>query len=344
MKILINQRVSLLIVIGLLVISNLITFIIISRKYTDTDTTVISEASVGGGCGYNVKRLEGYKYVKPLLFVDNQYESEDLAQLKGTLTNLIQNYKNSGVINSASVYLKEYNNNGWMGINPDEKYMPGSLMKVPELITFLKMEESNPGTLNKVLTMTHSYEMDKHPEYLSKSIEIGKSYTVRELLRYMIEYSDNYATSLLFENMDKSMFQKVFTDFGMTCPNLSAQNYPITAKEYTYFMRSLYNASYLSIKNSEFATELLSKCNFTKGLVAGIPSNTKVAHKFGESGDPLEKYLSESGIVYLNGSPYTITIMTRGKELKKLPEVIKQLSEAVYQSMASRDNVSLASS
>jgi len=344
MKRIINQRVSLLIVVAVLLISNLITFTIISRKYAQPDSSEISEAGMGQSCGYDVKRLEGYKYIKPILFVDNQYESDELVQLKGTLNTIIENYKKSGVLNSASVYLKEYQNNGWMGINQDEKYLPGSLMKVPELITFLKMEELHPGTLDRVLTAKALYTADKHPLYLSKSIEAGKSYTVRELLRYMIEYSDNNATSLLFENMDKAMFKKVFTDFNMTSPDLSAQNYLISSREYTYFMRSLYNASYLNIKNSEFATELLSKCNFKKGLVAGIPSNVKIAHKFGESGDPLEKDLSESGVIYLNSYPYTITIMTKGKDMNKLPEVIKQLSSAVYQYMINRDNTSLAES
>ncbi|MBS1534078.1 MAG: serine hydrolase [Bacteroidetes bacterium] len=344
MKRIINQRVSLLIVVAVLLISNLITFTIISRKYAQTDSSEVSEAGMGQSCGYDVKRLGGYKYIKPILFVDNQYESDELAQLKGTLNTIIDNYKKSGVLTSASVYLKEYSNNGWMGINPDEKYLPGSLMKVPELITFLKMEELHPGTLNKTYTYETAFSIDKNPVYTSKSITLGKSYTVRELLRYMIEYSDNNATSLLFNHMDQAMFKKVFTDFGMVAPDLTAQNYPITAREYTYFMRSLYNASYLNTQKSEFATELLSKCNFNKGLTAGIPTGTKIAHKFGESGDPLEKHLSESGVIYLNNAPYTITIMTKGKELNKLPEVIKQLSGAVYQFMANRDNTSLAAS
>lgn len=345
MKKIFHQRVSLLLLLVALIVSNLITFTFISKKYSAANRSDAgTNTMLSSGCGYNIKRLEGFNYIKPLLFVDDQYESDDMTQLKGTLNNLIENYKRDGLINSASVYLKEYNNNGWIGINLDEKFLPGSLMKVPELITYLKMEEMKPGTLDRVLTLNTKYVADKHPLYVSKSIQMGQSYTVRELLRYMIEYSDNEATSLLFDNMDKSVFKKVFTDFGMECPNLSAQNYPIGTKEYTYFMRSLFNASYLTIKNSEFATELLSKCNFTKGLVAGIPPGTKIAHKFGESGDPLEKHLSESGIVYLNSGPYTITIMTKGKEMEKLPEVIKQLSAAVYQFMAQRDNTSLAAS
>jgi beta-lactamase class A len=98
-------------------------------------------------------------------------------------------------------------------------------------------------------------------------------------------------------------------------------------------MRGLYNASYLNNKNSEFATELLIKCNFKNGIVSGMPSSTKIAHKFGESGDAREQQLNESAIIYLNNNPYIITIMTKGKDYKQLPTIIKEISNATYQFM-----------
>lgn len=149
----------------------------------------------------------------------------------------------------------------------------------------------------------------------------------------MIIHSDNDATSLLFANMDLDVFKKIFTDFGLAEPNLQSSNYPITAREFSYFMRGLYNASYLNDKNSEFATELLGKCNFKNGMVSSIPSSTKIAHKFGESGDAKEQQLSESAIIYLNDNPYLITVMTKGKDYKQLPQIIKEISASVYQSM-----------
>jgi len=176
--------------------------------------------------------------------------------------------------------------------------------------------------------------VDKNPKYKSKSIVLGHTYTVRELLHYMIAYSDNNATSLLFANMDLNQFKKVFTDVGLTAPDLKAPNYPMSAREFTYFMRLLYNASYLSNKNSEFATELLSQCNFKDGIIASLPSATKVAHKFGESGTQFDQELSESAIIYLDNNPYVITIMTRGKDYKQLPTVVKEISGIAYQNMS----------
>ena len=108
-------------------------------------------------------------------------------------------------------------------------------------------------------------------------------------------------------------------------------DYPISAREYTLFMRCLYNATYLTIPNSEYATELLSTCDFTNGFSKGFPLKTKMAHKFGEARFGDEHELHESGIIYINNKAFVITIMTRGKNFDKLPEIIQQSSAIIYQ-------------
>ena len=105
-------------------------------------------------------------------------------------------------------------------------------------------------------------------------------------------------------------------------------------------MFNIYNASYLNRTNSEYATELLQKCNFNEGMKSGLPNSVKVAHKFGEAGDQNEQQLCETAIVYLNNNPYVLTIMTKGKDFKQLPQVTKEISSIVYQNMVQNTNVS----
>jgi beta-lactamase class A len=138
---------------------------------------------------------------------------------------------------------------------------------------------------------------------------------------------------LLNQNIDVKVFKKVFTDLGLTEPNWYAKNYPISVSEYSIFLRALFNASYLNTKDSEFALELLTKSDFKEGIENGLPSNIELAHKFGESGNATEKQLHESAIIYLNNNPILITIMTKGKDMRKLPEVIKEASKLVYNQM-----------
>ena len=333
---LINKSYSLFLIIILLGITNASTFII-TKNYDKSNNSktnrLITNQIQSNVCSYKVKRLGGLQYIKPIMFVDNVCQGEKLMPLKSSLNILFDNFKKSGVLNSASFYIKDYANNDWMAINEEEKYSPGSLLKVAELITYFKMNEGKPGLLNKKITFSNPLIIDKKPIYTSKTIIPGESYTIKELLKYMIQYSDNNATMLLNQNIDVRVFKKVFTDLGLTEPDWYAKNYPISVSEYSIFLRALFNASYLDIKDSEFALELLTKSDFKEGIENGLPSNVELAHKFGESGNATEKQLHESAIIYLNNNPILITIMTKGKDMRKLPEVIKEASKLVYNQM-----------
>ena len=98
-------------------------------------------------------------------------------------------------------------------------------------------------------------------------------------------------------------------------------------------MRAIYNAAYLTAEDSEYAGELLSQCDFKDGILSGLPPNTRVAHKFGESGNQIVKQLHESAIVYLYNQPYLLTVMTKGNDNKKLSLLIKEISQTVYNDM-----------
>jgi len=284
-------------------------------------------------CNYNIKRLSGYSFVRPLMFVDDECECEELFPIRDRINKLIEDYKGSGDLISASVYLKSYSKNGWVGINENERFKPGSLLKVPELIAFLKMDEDHPGFLNKKLVYDHRTITDKRPSIVSKSIEPGHSYTIRDLLSYMVIYSDNNATMLLNANIDVNTFKKVFSDIGLAEPDWRSNDYPISAKDYSLFMRELYNASYLSIEDSEFATELLAKSDFKNGLIKDLPPYLQTAHKFGEAGTNTELEFHETALIYLEKGPYLLTVMTKGKDSNKLPQILTQISNIVYQNM-----------
>ena len=289
-------------------------------------------------CTYNIERMEGYPFIKPILFVDDLCEGDALAGMKKEITSLIENYKNYQGVISASVYIKEFNHNEWMAVNEEEKYEPGSLFKVPILIAYLKVDEEHQGVLDKELLFNQSFNIDKVVAYKSNSIQLGKAYKVRDLLKYMIVYSDNNATALLNNNLKPEVLLKLFKDLELELPNVSAKQYFFTTKQYSLFMRSIFNASYLSIDDSEYAAELLCKCQFNDGIRKGVPASIKMAHKFGESGTPSEKQLHESAIVYLENKPYLLTVMTKGKDNASLSKLISEISALVYKDQSNKSS------
>jgi beta-lactamase class A len=336
MKRLNNNKILFIIFTSIILIFNLITFLFDIYLFDNEKDKIANNNSdnlkyTNSECtSYKLKRLTGYKYAMPLMFVDNTCQSERLSPLKNELNNLFNKYKEAGVLSSASLYLKDYNSNGWIAINENETYSPGSLLKVPALITLLKMSEKNPGFLNKKIVFNKHYDVQVNPQYLSKSIKFGETYTVKELMKYMIIYSDNNATILLNEVIDVKVFKKLFKDFGLKEIDWNGTDYLMTVTDYSEFLRALFNASYLNIENSDFALELLSKSDFKEGFSKGIPANVNMSEKFGESGNLDMKELHETAIVFLANKPYIITIMTKGKELEKLPEVLKEASYLAY--------------
>jgi len=288
--------------------------------------------STAENCERNLYRLKGYSMVQPLLFTDKACESPALANLKADVANYIDEQKAAGNIASASCYVRMLTTADWAAVNANEAYYPGSLFKLPLMLAILRAEEAHPGVLAEKITFKKGMLPEIPQTFESKTIVPGNTYTVGQLIEQMVIYSDNYATQLLNTKVAPASVVKVFSDMGLQPPPTDASyfNFTITARDYSRFLVTIYNATYLSPKLSEYAAELLCRSTFTDGMVKELPAGQKVAHKFGEAGHGAEKQLHESGLVYLGDTPYLITIMVRGAALDKLTPVITHVSRLVF--------------
>lgn len=338
MKRILSKKMPLAYVFGLFVVVVAATVgITLLLDNTKESTTTISAQN----CAVKIKRLDGYQLVKPIMFADEECPSESLSTLNQSISSIIGAYQQAQTVTAASVYFRDFDTAQWTIVNETEEYESGSLFKVPVMITFLKMDEENPGVLNKKITYSKPFSLAKEVNFTSKHIELGKQYTVRELLKYMIVYSDNNATSLLIANIDQNIIRKLFEDLGMPKPNFYAPKFYFNVQGFSLFMRTIYNASYLSVENSEFAAQLLSESDFKDGLLKGIPNGTPMAHKFGEAGDQNQVQLHESAIIYLDNKAYLLTVMTKGKDMKTLSKLLADISKAVYDTQKSEPLSSL---
>ncbi len=166
-------------------------------------------------CDYNIYRLSGYKFIKPLAFAEKNCESKNFAPIKATLTDAINNFKANNNLVEASVYIKDFTSGEWTSVNDNVTYNPGSLIKVPILMTYLRMEELRPGTLEQQFSFTAIDMKMPTQHFPTKEIQSGKNYSIKELLRSMIINSDNNATFVLNQHLDLPLFKKVFTDIGL---------------------------------------------------------------------------------------------------------------------------------
>jgi beta-lactamase class A len=287
-------------------------------------------------CSKTIVRQSGFSLIKPILYAERACESEALAGIKATVSNFIESQKTAGHISDASLYLRLLDDQTWTSVNGNEEYYPGSLMKIPLMIALLRDNESKPGRLENTTALFDPRQYTNIPQTFDEPLlQPGQTYTLNQLLGHMIEHSDNFATQMLNRYVQTADISRTFSDLGLTPPLASAAyfNYKITPRQFSRFMYTIYNGTCMSNKNSEYAAELLCHSDFKEGIVKQLPSTVKVAHKFGEAGNGQRKELHETAIVYLEGKPYVITIMTRGRDVKTQAAVISQISRLVYDSL-----------
>lgn len=272
---------------------------------------------------------KGYNYISPLLECGN---SHDLSKndLKNELEDVIEkNVKNKN-INYASVYFRDLNNGPWIGINEKENFTPASLLKVPLMIAYLKIAEHNPSILEDEIIVEEGDHTLSQNIIPLRSVEAGKAYKIRDLLEYMIIYSDNQAANTLITHIDINVLNKTYLDLGIKSPEESQSENFMSVRDYASFFRILYNGSYLNRDMSEQALRILTHSQFNQGLSAGVPTHVPVAHKFGERVMQEGKQLHDCGIIYKENMPYLLCVMTRGTDFNKMSSAIREISSLVY--------------
>lgn len=282
---------------------------------------------------HNQNKL-GYSFINPLLECADieSVTDKNILKTKTDVLNIIKNRIDNGDTSYVSVYFRDLNNGPWFGINEKEEFYPASMLKLPLMLSVLRMAEKNEALLDKKIKFGGSDITTDQYYPPQKPIEPEKVYSIADLIEKTIKYSDNDAAGLLMEAIPPKEVSESYTDLGLKSPEDDIKNdYKINVKTYASFFRILFNSSYLSKNYSEAALLLLSQTDFDEGLRADIPAKIAIAHKFGERISPNgERQLHDCGIIYLPDTPYLLCVMSRGKNMDKLSSVIKEISNKIF--------------
>jgi len=267
--------------------------------------------------------------------------------LKIELEKLITSKTKAGKVTEVGIYFRDLHYGPTLGINEHLKFSPASLLKVPLMMAYLSMAESDSHLLDKKIAFRLTEEGQQarvRQDILpARVVKENQPYSINELLHYMIVYSDNEAQNGLAQYLkkispDKDLMAQTLTDLGIVDPRNPLEE-SITVKSYGSIFTLLYHSAFFQTKEmSEKALELLVDADFDKGLVSGVPSGIKVANKFGERSSNMNniKQLHDCGIVYYPNSPYMLCVMTRGYDTEELEAMIEDISEMVYEEFDSR--------
>lgn len=271
---------------------------------------------------------------------------QEYVSFKQQLESMIRDWQKKGGVQSVAVYFRDLEDGPWFGIGEDELFSPASTMKVPVLIAYYKMAEGNPGILERQIEIGNSGP-SRDEDNQEGSLQVGGTYTVDELLRRMIVYSDNSPLHVLFAYLKQfsptdDIFAETLAEMGMAKSEGSVDDY-MTVKRYASVYRVLYNASYLSKEQSQRALDLLSRSASPQGIREGVPPDVPIAHKFGlRVPSDAAIQLHDCGIIYEPANHFVLCIMTKGKDVPTLSKVISDIARMVYEEVMRRASAGLA--
>lgn len=263
------------------------------------------------------------------------------AETQDEIRKLIDSKIANGDILEAGVYFRDLENGPVFGVNENLDFSAASLLKLPLALAYYSVAVEDPNLLDRTLSFKNSLVTAAQHYPASKSIQPNTDYTIREIIRRMLVYSDNNAYALLIDFMNQTgnsnLLQETYVDLGLATPD-TAFDETMTVRRYGSIFRALYNVSYLDAEHDEEILEWLVESDFTQGLESGLPDGVMVANKFGERVDEDGKFkqLHDCGIVYYPGNPYLLCVMSRGPEFEKSAGVIAEISKIIYQEVDSR--------
>ncbi len=282
----------------------------------------------------NVRAGGNFSLINPLLGSVSSPATDVgiFKDLRNNITDYLEEEKSNGNLYEYSFYFKDLNSPLWFGVNEGDSFSPASLFKLPIAIAVYKQIEGDNKFLNKRLIYTKEIaEINKKITGNNDSnLVIGKDYSVEELVQIMLEFSDNGAKDLLLNFLQKGYVDDLFNVTNLSNP-IYSDTYKISSREYSFFLRMLYNSSYLNEEHSEYLLSLLTKSTFKEGIVSGIPKDIVVANKFGAFDTEKKILLHDCGIVYVPEDPFIICFMTHGKDIPTLLKIISNVSKMVYE-------------
>jgi beta-lactamase class A len=140
--------------------------------------------------------------------------------------------------------------------------------------------------------------------------------TLRDLATMMVAVSDNAATNVLIDHVGMQNVNAMLDSLGLTHTRLRRKMMDLeaakagrenisTPREMMTLLDAIYHGKLLNKESTEDFFKMLST-NKASFIPRDLPAGLKIANKPGE----LEAVRNDSGIVFVEGRPYVICVMT----------------------------------
>lgn len=209
------------------------------------------------------------------------------------------------------------------GYNQGEVFKMGSTFKVPlNLYLYQQVEDGNISLDDKLV-----YEPDFYEEGTGslQYVKPGDSYPVSQLAQLSIRESDNVATNMLVNKLDRDHVLAYMASLGAKAKSTDDTNYATPDDLVIYMKEVLIFANDNPALGSVLLKDLENTV-FYERIAAGVPEGVTIAHKIGS----LDSDVNDMAIVFAPSGKYVLTIMSRDVNEETANGVEDQVSRMVW--------------
>lgn len=230
----------------------------------------------------------------------------------------------TGVYGLSVVRLK----NGYTyGVNDKEEFTAASLIKLPVMAAMFAESEKGVINLDEKYVLQASDKVGGSGSLYGKPV--GYEITYRNILSLMGKQSDNTAFRIARNTVGDAKINEYMKKYGMTHTSLLENT--TTPGDIAEFFEGLWTNNIISRRHRDELLGSLTDTIYEAWLPAGIPTDTKIAHKFGRE----VHVINDAGIVF-TPDPYVVVVMSKGIVDQEGDTVFPELSREVFEVESNR--------
>lgn len=216
-----------------------------------------------------------------------------------------------------------------IGYNIDQAYPSGSTIKVSYALYVYKLIDQNKASLDdKIAYQAKFYNKGTG---LIKNSAYGTEYTIKELLYYMINESDNSAYLMLLDKYGWDGFNEMLDDLGaveLHLGNISRWG-KLSCRSSAIVWQEIYRFGKKEGAGAElFDLVVNAKYNYFKEVIPDIPSASKSGFT--------ETVVHDTGLILEGDNPYIIIILTNTNgDMGTAYNQVKMMFSKIYPIMKS---------
>ena len=200
-------------------------------------------------------------------------------------------------------------------LHEDEVFAQASSIKITVLANLYLQAQQGKLKLTDIYTVQAS-DLVPDSDIMNGLTPGVTRITLRDLATMMVAVSDNAATNVLIDRVGMQNVNAMLDSLGLTHTRLRRKMMDLeaakqgrenisTPREMMTLLSAIYHGKVLSKESSEDFFKVLST-NKNSWIPRDLPPDLKVADKPGA----LEAIRNDSGIVFVEGRPYVICVMT----------------------------------